>query len=168
MNTYDKFKAYLNEVGTGLGLPHLKLDASGECKLNYNNEVDIQIILNRANCLQLHSSIGSVSSIEDPSSAYEMLLSMNHSDIEMAGGYFSLDKNDHSISYNSVIPLIEVSKKLIINILSNFIHFSLKQKLKIKSTLSSKTKQSKDNDKGSSYRSSLNPDLARLLSGRGA
>lgn len=164
MTKQDKFRDCLKEIGRGLSLPHLKLDVSGECKLNYNNELDIQLIWNRANSLQLHSRIGSTSSIDDPSSAYELLLSMNHSDTEMSGGYFSLDKNDRSISYNTVIPLIEVDKNLIMNILTNFIHFSLNLQAKIRSELS--TTQSQQTDRGSSSRGSSNPDLARLLSAR--
>jgi hypothetical protein len=89
---------------------------------------------------------------------------MNHSDTEMSGGYFSLDKNDRSISYNTVIPLIEVDKNLIMNILTNFIHFSLNLQAKIRSELS--TTQSQQTDRGSSSRGSSNPDLARLLSAR--
>lgn len=159
MSLLEKFNMCLDEISRELNLPHLKLDDSNQCKLNYNQALDIQLIWNRANSLQLHSRIQSTNAIPDLLPVLELLLSMNHSDSDMSGGYFGLNKNDRSISYNAIIPLIDVDTVLVRNILTNYIQFSLQMQTKIASELSSIQSQQ------TAYHTSMNPDLALLMSG---
>jgi hypothetical protein len=135
MTLLEDFKTCLDEIAREMNLPFLKLNDDDECQLCYSNDLDIHLMWNKADSLQLHSSLLSTSDISDMHRAFELLLEMNNSYPDMAGGYFGFSKIKNFISYNAVIPLSEVNASLIKNILNNYIDFALHMRSKLMSEL---------------------------------
>lgn len=120
-NFYESACRSLKELSEDMQLPHLEVDEQGRSQFRYNDEFNLELIVNPDGYIQLYAYIIQYFPNQDNSKFHEKLLLSNASGLDYFGYYWGLDKVNGFYSLNYKLHVSRVDANEIVKELGGFI-----------------------------------------------
>lgn len=159
------FQGALENLGKKLNLPQLSLNKDHSCKLKYNDEFELEIVVIPDGGFQLHAYIVPIHAGSSKENLCEKLLELNSMDSKMFGCFFGINTFMKSIVLNYVSYQESIESSELANVLHNFISKAREKKDEIQNyVIHSVEKQSPE--VVAPVAGHMNPEHLALLAGR--